>query len=360
MLTLLIAAILAGSVITFTEFVFILLTCGPFWFQPSVLLQTWLIYSTGIFIGLSVLLVLSRLIPPLDRILGEGCRRFRLYFILSWLLSNVFLTALVIKDLDSGNGYWKLVIIALLVGVVAILLLKFTIKTEASIFSRGIILSIGYIALTLVVFLISDKWYTNRIEQRTAAFNGSIPHMCLIVLDTTRGDHLSCNGYPFLTTPNIDKIAAQGINCSHAYSSTNWTPPGHISIFTGKYPSQHGNGGQPFMPHELSSLTEILNDQGYFCVGMYSNPLAGRNINLMQGFDVDMAVHTADWVQPLWKKLQDSFIYKDHGSRSTFHMALETFKWVQNRGGHLFIYLNLLEPHANYEIHQPFFSDFVK
>lgn len=225
--------------------------------------------------------------------------------------------------------------------------------------SWALLFSLGFIILANSIYLISDWHFSSVINSRNAQYTGKIPHLCLIVLDTIRGDHLSCYGHPFLTSPNLDKVAAEGLLCTNAFSTSNWTPPGHISIFTGKYPSQHGTNGRRHMPDNLLSLAELLNQEGYYSIAIYNNKIAGRNVNITQGFDRDYGVFLNSWVYPAWKRLKDKLILKDQGAKATFSMALATSRWVSRKGGHLFLFLNLFEPHWSYEIHEPFFSDFI-
>lgn len=55
------------------------------------------------------------------------------------------------------------------------------------------------------------------------------PKIFLAVLDAVRPDHLSCYGYSKKTTPNIDKVASEGILFENAFSASAWTPPSHAS-----------------------------------------------------------------------------------------------------------------------------------
>lgn len=66
----------------------------------------------------------------------------------------------------------------------------------------------------------------------------SRPNIILIVLDTVRADHLSCYNYSRETSPYIDKIADEGVLFENAFSTAEWPPPSHASLFTGKYPSR--------------------------------------------------------------------------------------------------------------------------
>ncbi|MBI1984439.1 MAG: sulfatase-like hydrolase/transferase, partial [Acidobacteria bacterium] len=58
------------------------------------------------------------------------------------------------------------------------------------------------------------------------------PNIVLITIDTLRADHLSCYGYPFHTSPNIDKLAGEGVRFQNAYSPIPLTGPAHIALMT--------------------------------------------------------------------------------------------------------------------------------
>ena len=52
-----------------------------------------------------------------------------------------------------------------------------------------------------------------------------IRNVVLISIDTCRADYLSCYGYKRKTTPNIDRVAAEGIRFENAYSPIPITLP---------------------------------------------------------------------------------------------------------------------------------------
>jgi uncharacterized sulfatase len=62
-----------------------------------------------------------------------------------------------------------------------------------------------------------------------------------IMTDTTRYDMVGCYGSPDMKTPNIDRLASQGIRFDKAYSTQPVCEPARSAIFTGLYP--HSNGG---------------------------------------------------------------------------------------------------------------------
>ena len=65
-------------------------------------------------------------------------------------------------------------------------------------------------------------------------------NVILIIMDTTRVDHLSCYGYERKTTPHIDEFAKESVLYTRAYSAASWTLPSIASILTGLYPGAHG------------------------------------------------------------------------------------------------------------------------
>ena len=64
--------------------------------------------------------------------------------------------------------------------------------------------------------------------------------MIIVSIDTLRYDHLGCYGYPWPTSPTIDRLAARGVRFENAVSTTSWTLPAHAAMFTGLYDSTHG------------------------------------------------------------------------------------------------------------------------
>jgi tetratricopeptide (TPR) repeat protein len=57
-------------------------------------------------------------------------------------------------------------------------------------------------------------------------------NVLLITIDTIRADHLSCNGSLKVQTPNLDRVARDGINFTRARASVPLTLPSHASIMT--------------------------------------------------------------------------------------------------------------------------------
>jgi arylsulfatase A-like enzyme len=92
-------------------------------------------------------------------------------------------------------------------------------------------------------------------------------NILIIAIDTQRADHLSCYGYGRLTSPHLDRVAAQGALFEQAYSTHIPTHPGYTTMFTGKDVFAHQivtQGGTVDLAPELHPLAEMLQAQGYF------------------------------------------------------------------------------------------------
>ncbi|MBT3604652.1 MAG: sulfatase-like hydrolase/transferase [Candidatus Latescibacteria bacterium] len=44
------------------------------------------------------------------------------------------------------------------------------------------------------------------------------PNIILILTDQQRWDSLGCNGNKFVSTPNVDRLAAEGANCTNSFT----------------------------------------------------------------------------------------------------------------------------------------------
>src|SRR3954453_21503994 len=62
----------------------------------------------------------------------------------------------------------------------------------------------------------------------------------LISIDTLRSDHLPAYGYRQVETPAIDGLRRDAIPFARAYSHTPLTLPSHVSMLTGRLPTEHG------------------------------------------------------------------------------------------------------------------------
>lgn len=72
-------------------------------------------------------------------------------------------------------------------------------------------------------------------------------------IDTLRPDHLGCYGYPRATSPNIDRIAAEGVRLDRCYVSDAPCLPSRTALFSGRFGIHtgvvsHGGAAADFFP----------------------------------------------------------------------------------------------------------------
>ncbi|MBI1313035.1 sulfatase-like hydrolase/transferase [bacterium] len=80
--------------------------------------------------------------------------------------------------------------------------------------------------------------------------------------------HLGCYGYPNATTPNVDRLAAQGTRYSHAFVTAGVCAPCRSAIITGMYQTslgtQHMRCSATLPPH-VKPFPTYLREAGYYC-----------------------------------------------------------------------------------------------
>jgi arylsulfatase A-like enzyme len=119
-----------------------------------------------------------------------------------------------------------------------------------------------------------------------AAGGAARPDIVLVSIDSLRADHLGCYGYGPPTSPTIDRLAAEGVRCERAVSTTSWTLPAHAALFTGLFDSAHGlvdNGLR--LGEGPRTLAEVLREAGYQTAGFYGGPYLHPTFGLDRGFE---------------------------------------------------------------------------
>lgn len=96
------------------------------------------------------------------------------------------------------------------------------------------------------------------------------PNVLVIMSDQHRFDYLSCVGADFLHTPNIDRIAAQGVRFGQCTTNCPVCAPARIGLATGLQPYHLGSlDNHSFLPRSIPTHYQRFRDHGYRvgCVG---------------------------------------------------------------------------------------------
>ncbi len=111
------------------------------------------------------------------------------------------------------------------------------------------------------------------------------PNVLLICVDTLRPDRLGYLGNRRPTSPAIDKLAAEGVRFENSYSVSGWTLPSMATMFTGRYPREHGATDFHWsVAPNLPTLAEILRGEGYDTRAYVSHLILKPEYGLADGF----------------------------------------------------------------------------
>ncbi len=63
------------------------------------------------------------------------------------------------------------------------------------------------------------------------------PHILFILTDQQRADCMGCAGHPLLQTPQMDRLAAEGVHFTNCFTTSPLCVPARLSLATGLYPN---------------------------------------------------------------------------------------------------------------------------
>ncbi len=118
------------------------------------------------------------------------------------------------------------------------------------------------------------------------------PNIVVILADDLGTIELGCYGGTNLQTPNIDRIANEGIRMTNNYASCAMSVPIRASLYTGLYPARHGSyQNHKATYNNLKSVTHYLSDLGYRVGRTGKNHPSGQaqvyGFETIPGFTVD-------------------------------------------------------------------------
>jgi len=180
------------------------------------------------------------------------------------------------------------------------------------------------------------------------------PDVIVILLDTVRADRLTPYGYGRPTTPRLEAFAREARTFRRAWSTSSWTAPAHASLFTGLYPSTHGATQENWtLDPGLDTLAEILGEHGYWTGAVVGNGMLSRERNFDQGF-----VHYEETFRADRRARR-----RGAGGEPTVDersaRAVEELLAAAPGYDPIFLFVNLIGPHAPYDSCGRFCDAFV-
>ena len=178
------------------------------------------------------------------------------------------------------------------------------------------------------------------------------PNVVIILADDLGINDLSCYGRKDQPTPNIDKLAAQGMRFTSSYAQPICSPT-RAELLTGKHPARlhltnflPGRADAPSqkllqpviegqLPLEELTVADVLKGAGYAtaCIGKWH--LGGKGFGPeKRGFDFAFAGHAN--TKPT----------AEEGSKGEYELTAQAEQWMeQHKGGPFFLYLAHNTPH---------------
>ena len=188
------------------------------------------------------------------------------------------------------------------------------------------------------------------------------PNIILISIDTLRVDHVSSYGYHRDTTPNLDRLAEEGVRFTNAYSTAAWTPPAHASMLTGLYPSMHQAVDYKSLSPRIPTIAEVLRKNGYQTVGFVNNPAVGAFVGLERGheafYEIWKGVTSKNPMlrggHYLYRKFISAIGKMDQGARKTNRLIKNWFKTLRDADKPFYMFVHHIEPHNPLNPPRPF------
>ncbi|MHC4403615.1 MAG: sulfatase [Planctomycetota bacterium] len=275
---------------------------------------------------------------------------------------GVFFATFSVLNHHSFLYWWATVILALGVALQSARLVHAHPERFLWIVRRAFPLLFSIVALLVAGTLGRCAWREHRALAQLPAPSGNRPNVVLVVLDTVRADSLSTYGAESAATPQIGRLARQGILFDHAVAPAPWTLTSHASMFTGRYPDELSADWFSPLDERYPTLAEVLSKHGYESAGFVANTAyCSRSTGLARGF-----THYEDYKHSLGAILCESFligliistpdglaalgIHNHAPGWKTGHEVTQDFlSWLgQARDRPFFAFLNYLDAHDPY------------
>ena len=151
---------------------------------------------------------------------------------------------------------------------------------------------VARILISIVASVVSVAWFSTAY----AAAANRLPNVVLFYIDNVGYGDIGCYGNPVIRTPNIDRLARDGVRCTDFYVVTSSCTPSRGALLTGRYPLRNGLTHQLSrdenwigvgLPHSETILPQFLKHAGYAtgCFGKWNIGFAKGSRPTDRGFD---------------------------------------------------------------------------
>jgi arylsulfatase A-like enzyme len=163
------------------------------------------------------------------------------------------------------------------------------VASRHELFLRLVYRTIPLLVVTVVAIALVKSggraWAEYRAVTTLPAPPANARNVLLIVWDTVRTDNLSLHGYGRKTSPNLERLAGNGVRFDHAFATAPWTLPSHSSMFTARWPHELTAGWLSPLDGTHTTVADYLAAHGYDTAGFVANlDYCSRETGLSRGF----------------------------------------------------------------------------
>ncbi|MFP6606794.1 MAG: sulfatase [Myxococcota bacterium] len=167
-----------------------------------------------------------------------------------------------------------------------------------------------------------------------------------IDIDTQRPDHLGCYGYPRATSPNIDRIAEQGIRFERVYASDTPCLPSRSALITGRFGIHNGAIGHGGTAGDLALDGESRGFRNTLGVASWATRMANRGMRTATVSSFATRHCSYHWLAGF----RESYDVGKGGLESADEVNAIALDWL-DRHGHeedWFLHVHYWDPHTPY------------
>jgi arylsulfatase A-like enzyme/Flp pilus assembly protein TadD len=210
-------------------------------------------------------------------------------------------------------------------------------------------IAVGLIAVAMVAVGVW-LWQSLRAAAFPPFIETSDQNILLITIDTLRADALGSYGGR-AKTPNLDRLAREGVRFTFAHAQAVLTLVSHSSIMTGEYPYQHGvrdNAGFR-LADSATTLAELAHAKGFATGAFVAAFPLDRHFGIAQGFD------TYDDVSGREVR-GDGF---EIAERPASEVVSAADTWIASQRKPWFAWVHVFDPHSPYAPPPPYDREYA-
>lgn len=182
----------------------------------------------------------------------------------------------------------------------------------------------------------------------TAGVSLAQPNIVFVLVDDMRWDDYGKGGHTYLKTPNIDRIANEGITFRNAFCATPLCSPSRANFLTGQYARHNGitdNTARDAQSHQLETFPRLLDAAGYE-TAFFGKWHMGNDDSPRPGFDYWAAMQgQGEAIDPQLNINGKREVVKGYVTDVLTDQAITFLK--KNRTGPFLVYLSHKALHPN-------------